>query len=271
MNEDLQLPSALDGDGTVPFDLTLAMKVAYDGAPFCGFAKQPGKPTVQGEVEHALQLLFKREVETTCAGRTDSGVHAIGQVISFHILREELRGRSMRTLLRSMNALTADRIIVKGIREMPLGFSARFDAKARVYKYFLAVAPYEPLYMFDYSWHTGPLDVDAMDEASRALIGEHDFKSFCVAQSAIGRTTNRCVDRISFDRTDVLEDELVVVTIEGNAFLHSMVRTITGSLVAVGKGKRKPSWMASVLAATDRKAAGETAPAKGLTLWDVIY
>lgn len=262
-------PGAIPSDH--PFDTTLSLTLAYDGAPFCGFAKQPGQLTVQGEIEHALSLVFRREVPTTCAGRTDSGVHAIGQVVSFDVMCSEIEGRTFANMLRSLNALTADGITVKVIEERPFAFSARFDALARRYRYFLSVADHEPLFMKDFSWHVGGLDVEAMREAALHLIGEHDFKSFCLARSAIDKPTCRYVADISFEEQDVLGDELIVMSIEGNAFLHSMVRTIMGSLVAVGKGKRPPSWMGDVLAARDRRAAGECAPAKGLVFWEVIY
>ena len=116
-----------------------------------------------------------------------------------------------------------------------------------------------------------PLDVAAMEAGARHLIGEHDFKSFCMAASAVGKPTCRYVDEISFRRESVMGEELLVVKIVGNAFLHSMVRTIIGTLALVGKGKRDASWVASVLEARERSAAGENAPAAGLTLWSVDY
>lgn len=249
-----------------------SIKVAYNGEPFCGFAKQPGQLTVQGELEHALELLFKHSVETTCAGRTDSGVHARAQVVSFNLEAGELAGRSFHSLERSMNALTADGIIVSDWQEREFGFSARFDAKMREYRYFIRANQLPSLFMENFSWHVSkPLDVDAMRKAAEYLIGEHDFKSFCMAASAEGRRTFRHVDSIAFFEEEVMDERLLVVKVEGNAFLHSMVRAIVGSLVAVGKGLRKPEWMLEVLEARDRKAAGENAPAKGLVLWDVRY
>lgn len=248
------------------------MTVAYHGAPFNGFARQPGQPTVQGELEHALELLFRRSVETTCAGRTDTGVHARGQVVSFDISADELRGRALPTLLRSLNALTSDAIVVRGLEERPFGFSARFDAVERMYKYLIATDATPPLFMADFSWHVPkPLDVDAMTFAARRLVGEHDFKSFCLAASAEGKPTCRNVLEVSFERQAIMGEPMLVATVRGNAFLHSMVRTIIGTLVLVGRGKRSPEWVADVLAACDRTAAGENAPAQGLTLWEVRY
>ncbi len=254
---------------------TYSIKVAYNGAPFCGFASQPGHPTVQGELEEALRLMFRMEVPTVCAGRTDSGVHARGQVVSFNLpdeAAEEADGRTQRSLLRSLNALTDGGIVVSDWQRRPDGFSARFDAKSREYRYFLHPSPTPAVFMSDFSWHVNAeLDVDAMSQAASHLIGEHDFKSFCMVASAIGKRTFRNVSEISFFPESVMGEELIVVKIVGNAFLHSMVRAIVGSLVAVGKGRRNPRWMLDVLDARDRKAAGENAPAQGLVLWKVEY
>ncbi len=251
---------------------TYSITVAYNGAPFSGFAKQPGQLTVQGELEQALELLFRRALPTTCAGRTDSGVHARGQIVSFDVDDAELRGRSERSLLRSLNALTHDDIAVIDLRRRASGFSARFDATARRYRYFIANGPTPPLFMRDFCWHVGkPLDVGAMREAAAHLIGEHDFKSFCMAASAEGKRTFRRVDEVNLFVESPNGEDLLVVEVVGNAFLHSMVRAIVGTLVAVGVGNREPSWVADVLVARDRKAAGENAPARGLVLWEVEY
>lgn len=253
-------------------DTTFAMTVAYNGAPFCGFARQPGQLTVQGELEHALELLFRRPVGTTCAGRTDAGVHARGQVVSFDVARDELAGRAPRTLLRSLNALTHDAIAVRSLDERPFGFSARFDAVERTYRYLIATDGAPSLFLPGFSWHIPqPLDEAAMAEGAAHLIGEHDFKSFCMAASAEGKPTCRYVAEVSFERQAILGEPMLVATVRGNAFLHSMVRTIMGTLVLVGRGKRPPEWVADVLAARDRAAAGENAPAQGLTLWSVRY
>lgn len=253
-------------------DTTFAMTVAYNGAPFCGFARQPGQLTVQGELEHALELLFRRPVGTTCAGRTDAGVHARGQVVSFDVARDELAGRAPRTLLRSLNALTHDAIAVRSLDERPFGFSARFDAVERTYRYLIATDGAPSLFLPGFSWHIPqPLDEAAMAEGATHLIGEHDFKSFCMAASAEGKPTCRYVAEVSFERQAILGEPMLVATVRGNAFLHSMVRTIMGTLVLVGRGKRPPEWVADVLAARDRAVAGENAPAQGLTLWSVRY
>lgn len=251
---------------------TLSVTLSYDGAPFNGFARQPGQLTVQGELESALRTVFRRDVEITCAGRTDAGVHALGQVISFDVGEDELRDRTSRSLCRSLNALTHDGIVVRRVEERACGFSARFDAVSREYRYRICVDETPPVFTRGFTWHiSAPLDVAAMEEGARHLIGEHDFKSFCMAASAVGKPTHRYVDEISFSRETVMGENLLVVKIVGNAFLHSMVRTIIGTLVTVGKGRRDAAWVASVLEARDRSAAGENAPAAGLTLWGVDY
>jgi len=264
---------------------TLALKVAYRGVAFSGFARQPEQLTVQGELENALHMLFRREVETTCAGRTDAGVHARGQVVSFDVYPEELADLDARdagserprfaSFKRSLNAITHEDIAVREVWQAADGFSARFDAKAREYRYFLSVGTTPPVLMRDFCWHVpgsaGGLDVAAMQRASRCLIGEQDFKSFCRAASAIDKPTCRNLMEVSFATEEVMGEKLLVMRVVGSSFLHSMVRTIVGTLVDVGRGKRPEKWVAEVLAAKDRAAAGECAPAQGLVFWGVCY
>ncbi len=251
---------------------TFALVVGYHGAAFSGYARQPEQLTVQGELERALGLLFRRPVETVCAGRTDAGVHALGQVVSFSVEPSELSGRTLESLRRSLNALTHDDIVVREVRRCKSGFSARFDAQARTYRYFLATGATPPVLMRDCCWYVpANLDVEAMRRASRCLIGEHDFKSFCKAVSAEGKRTWRYVSDIAFDQEELMGQSFLVMTITGNAFLHSMVRSIMGTLTMVGRGQRDESWVAQALAACDRRAAGECAPAAGLVFWSVAY
>ena len=250
---------------------TIALQVAYRGAAFSGFARQPEQLTVQGELEHALELLFRREVATTCSGRTDTGVHARGQIVSFELSQDEESELDLRRFKRSMNALTHDDIAVKDVWHANDGFSARFDAKAREYRYYLAIGDVPPVFMADFCWHVGPLDVAAMERASRCLIGEQDFKSFCKAVSAVDKPTCRNVMEVSFSEECPFGENMVVVKVVGSSFLHSMVRSIVGTLVQVGRGNRPEGWVAEALAARDRTAAGECAPARGLVFWEVCY
>ncbi len=251
---------------------TIALKLAYDGAPFAGFARQPGQLTVQGSLEAALECLYRREVLTTCAGRTDAGVHARGQVVSFELSAEEFAARDMRSLTRSLKALVDERIAVRAASEARSGFSARFNALSREYRYFLYEGAERPVLLANRVWHVKkPLDIEAMNQAAEHLIGEHDFKSFCMAASAVDKPTHRNVMELHIGREELLGEEVVVVRVVGNAFLHSMVRTMVGTLVNVGLGRREPAWVAEVLAACSRQAAGENAPACGLVFWNVNY
>lgn len=251
---------------------TLSLTVSYNGAPFSGFARQPGQLTVQGELEQALSLIFRRPVEVVCSGRTDAGVHALGQVVSFDVTNDELEGRNLYSLRRSLNALTHEDITVREVEERQPGFSARFDAQWREYHYHVCLDEVPPLFMRDFSWYVhGQLDIDAMREAAAYLVGEHDFKSFCMAASAVGKPTCRNVHEISLSREMIMGEDILTIKVVGNAFLHSMVRTIVGTLVMVGRSQRKPEWVHEVLEARNRTAAGENAPAAGLVFWRVQY
>lgn len=250
---------------------SLALRLAYRGGAFAGFARQPGLLTVQGDLEQALEVALRRPVETVCAGRTDTGVHARGQVVSFDISLDELANLEPWRFRRSLNALTHDDISVRTVCQMPDGFSARFDARWREYRYFFCIDEDSPVFCRDFCWHTGPLDSAAMATASQCLIGEHDFKSFCKAVSAVGKPTCRELMKVDFSHEQRAGENLLVMRVVGSSFLHSMVRTLAGTLVAVGRGRRSPAWAAEVLAAQDRTAAGECAPACGLVFWEVGY
>lgn len=250
---------------------TLVIRIGYRGAGFAGFAEQPSVRTVAGELRRALETALRRPCELTCAGRTDAGVHAIAQYVSVLVTEAEL-GLPGERLMRSLVALTPDDLSVQAILRAPAGFSARFDAISRSYRYRIAASQVRPVLAWEHSWwYRGALDVDAMAEAARPLLGEHDFKSFCKASSAEGKPTSRYVGALDVSRVREAGEELVTIDVTGNAFLHNMVRTIAGSLVEVGRGHRAPGWIEGVLAARDRAAAGPCAPAKGLTFVGVAY
>ena len=250
---------------------TLVIRLGYRGEGFAGFAEQPSVRTVAGELRRALETTLRRPCELTCAGRTDAGVHAIAQYVSLPVTDDELALSGSR-LMRSLCALTPDDLSVQALFCAPAGFSARFDALSRSYRYRIAASQARPVLAWDHSWwYRGSLDVDAMAEAARPLIGEHDFKSFCKASSAEGKPTCRYVGRLDVSRVTEAGEELVAIDVTGNAFLHNMVRTIAGSLVEVGRGHRPADWLAKALAARDRAAAGPCAPAKGLTFVGVEY
>jgi len=243
--------------------------VAYDGAAFHGFARQPGLETVQGRLESALSIATGREVQITGAGRTDAGVHALGQVISYTADPGDPDPVSLR---RSVSALAGPDIVVTGIRSARPGFSARHDALCREYRYLLVPGPTAPLALRGRAWWTKRgLDLTAVREGAAHLVGEHDFRSFCVRGSADGRSTVRGIELVDVQPALVLGEHCVVIRIVGRSFLHSMVRIMVGSLVEVGRGRRQPDWIADALTAEHRGSAGITAPPHGLTLWHVTY
>jgi tRNA pseudouridine38-40 synthase len=250
-------------------DGTTVLTVSYDGRPFAGFARQPGQVTVQGRLEDALAVALHREVLTSCAGRTDAGVHALGQVVSFPSAPSDVPNRE---LLRSLNALAGPGISVVEARSAPTQFDARHSAVAREYRYRIVTGVAPPLFLHEYAWWVkDSLDLGAMREAGAQLIGQHDFRSFCVAGSAEGKRTVRTLDLLEVEPANELGEHCIVVRVAGRSFLHSMVRIIVGSLVQVARGRRSVGWMGEALAAQDRAAAGLTAPAHGLTLWHVTY
>lgn len=252
-------------------EATLVLRVAYDGSAYSGFAEQPGQTTVAGELRRAIETLLRRSIDLTCAGRTDAGVHAVAQYVSFPVMASEL-ALTRRRWLRAMDALLPKDIAVNEVYTARKGFSARFDACSRTYTYRIAARDARPVLSRGAVWWTRyPLDVQAMAQACPALMGEQDFKSFCKVASAVGKPTHRCVMRAEFGHEVVFGEEVLTFTIEGNAFLHSMVRTIVGTLVEIGSHRREPSWMREVIDACDRQAAGPTAPACGLTFMGVAY
>ncbi|MDO9557438.1 MAG: tRNA pseudouridine(38-40) synthase TruA [Coriobacteriia bacterium] len=248
---------------------SIVLTLSYDGSGFAGFARQPGLETVQGRVEKALSTVLRRPVETVGAGRTDAGVHALGQVMSFPARGDE---PDAHTLLRSLNGLARPGIVVTEVRKASADFSARHSAVAREYRFRIVPGPIPPLFLAGRSWWVkGTLDLAAMRRASAVLVGEHDFRSFCTTESAEGRRTFRHIDLIEITPESQLGEHSVIVRMVGNAFLHSMVRIVVGSLVEVGLGRRSEEWLAEALAARARSAAGPTAPPEGLVLWHVEY
>ena len=262
--------AALPGDA-------LVLRLSYDGGAFSGFASQEGQPhvrTVAGELTNALQTRLRRPVELTCAGRTDAGVHARAQYVSLPTTSRESQELSGRRLVRSLSAVLPEDVSVTEVLRAASGFSARFDARAREYRYRLICSPARPMFCRSWAWwlrSEGTLDVEAMRAGAELLKGEHDFKSFCKTASAEGKPTCRFVESIDFFEEEQLGERQLVMRIVGNAFLHNMVRTIMGTLVEVGRGHRTPAWVGDVLAACDRRAAGPCAPSCGLTFWSVRY
>lgn len=256
---------------------TLVLRVGYRGAGFCGYAEQEGQRTVAGELRRALETLLRRNVELTCAGRTDAGVSALAQHVSVPVYAEELAGREPRRMWRSLAAITPEDISIRGLYLAPEGFSARFDATGRRYRYRIVCGNAQPVLLWDCVWWLKEeLDVDAMRRAAKVLEGEHDFTSFCKVSSAAqiradGRSLSRCLERVEVAREQELGEEVVAIDVAGNAFLHNMVRIVVGSLVEVGRHNRPATWLEEALRARDRRAAGPTAPPQGLTFVDACY
>ena len=256
--------------------MRLRLDLAYDGTDFHGWAVQPGLRTVQGLLEPALaQVLRTESVAVTCAGRTDTGVHARGQVVHVDVQPEALTaaaGRSRRTpadaLVRRLNGILPADVRVLATVEAPEGFDARFSALWRRYAYRVADHPLlvDPLRRREVlTWPRG-LDLDAMNDAATALGGEHDFAAFCRRRS--GATTIRTLLDLAWARDP---DGLAVAHVRADAFCHHMVRGLVGCLLAVGEGRQELSWPGAVLAAGVRDPAVKVARARGLTLEQVAY
>ncbi len=250
---------------------TLVIKLGYRGGDFHGFAPQPGTRTVAGELERALSIFLRREVEMTCAGRTDTGVHAQAQYVSVPVFVEETLIPKYR-FLHALTALTPDDIAIRDIYRASWDFSARFDAQMRHYRYRIFSSPSRPVLTWNNAWWVkSPLNIELMNQGAQHLVGEHDFISFCKAKSAIDKPTFRFVKSIEVSEAFEMDEKMIHIDVVGNAFLHSMVRTITGSLVEVGREHRDPIWMKEILDARSRTAAGPCAPACGLTFRKVDY
>lgn len=241
---------------------TYRLNISYDGGQFHGFARQRNVRTVQGEVEAVLERVAGRPVDTVGAGRTDAGVHARGQVMSFSLDEEMEPGR----IKRAITGLLGPGIAATDCRMVPDEFDARFSAHWRNYRYrVLNTVDPEPL-LHASTWHVAEaLDLEVMNVAASGFVGEHDFASFC--RKAEGKTTVRTVLEASWARTD----DLVICSIEALAFCHQMVRSIVGFCVDAGRGRVDPMSVAAVLEARDRSAARPIAPPQGLILWEVGY
>jgi tRNA pseudouridine38-40 synthase len=238
--------------------------LAYDGTGFHGWARQPGLRTVEGVLSKALRRIVRHEPVLSVAGRTDAGVHARGQVASF----EAPDDLDLARLRRAVNAMLAPEVVVLSAIRAPDGFDARRSATAREYRYRIDLGQVPDPFTARYVWHRpGELSVAAMRRAARDLVGEHDFASFGRRPEERGASTVRRLERLAVARTgDRLE-----ISARANAFLHQMVRSLVGTLVAVGDGRLDPSSMLEILAAGDRGRAGPVAPPHGLTLERVRY
>jgi len=238
--------------------------LAYDGTDYVGWQRQANGISIQGLIEDALRTLDGRDVPVAGAGRTDAGVHALGQVAAFTLARD----LDADALVRALNAHLPPAIRVFSAEEAPPGFHPRFGARQKTYRYQLwnadAMSPFERAY----AWHVpGPLDVEAMREAAQRLVGRHDFAAFQATGGSVS-TTEREIFESAICH---LPSAMLVYEVTGSGFLRHMVRIIVGSLVEVGRGRRPVEWMSEILASRDRTAAGPTAPPQGLFLLRVEY
>ena len=242
--------------------------VAYDGGPYHGFAVNEGVRTVGGDLTDALSRCLRKPVELTCAGRTDAGVHAWGQVVSFEA-PDDADLLSIRT---AVNRMLAPAIAVRAVQPAPDSFDARFDATSRTYRYTVLNREVPDPFLAATAWHyPHGLEIDAMNAAAAVLVGKHDFSSFCRRQHNADGTEKSRVRRVLRAEWEADDDNLLRFEIESSSFCHQMVRSVTGTLVDIGAQRRPPEDMVAILAAKDRSRVPNLAPPHGLCLWSVSY
>tara|TARA_E500000075_G_scaffold12398_1_gene9552 strand:- start:1784 stop:2608 length:825 start_codon:yes stop_codon:yes gene_type:complete len=245
--------------------IRVAARIEYHGGHYHGWQAQPhlSVPTVQEALEASLQEIAGVSVRTTCAGRTDTGVHGFAQVVHF----DDPVGRSLKAWVMGTNRHLPADIRVHWAQEVGEAFHARFSATARRYRYIICNTPTQPALLHDLvTWYRHALDAELMNGAAEILLGEHDFSAFRAA-SCQASSPNRCVTACTVTR----QGDYVIVDITANAFLHHMVRNIVGSLLAVGSQSSSVEWFEGVLSSRDRTQAADTAPPEGLYLVDVAY
>jgi tRNA pseudouridine38-40 synthase len=273
-SDDVVNEPAIDSGGGL---VRLRLDIAYDGTEFAGWATQAAQRTVAGVLDEALTTVFRAPAQVRAAGRTDTGVHANGQVAHVDVPAGAIPHAYPRTarpgegefvpLVRRLSRLLPDDVRVRDIIRAPTGFDARFSALRRHYEYRLSTAPYgvDPQQARYVTPWPRPLDVDAMALASTALVGLHDFAAFCRHRE--GATTIRDLQRLDWAKAG----EIVTAYVTADAFCWSMVRSLVGALLAVGEGRREPAWCASLLTESRRSSDFAAAPPQGLTLVGVDY
>ncbi len=240
-----------------------AARIEYDGREFCGWQRQKHSPSVQENVERALSSVANHPIEIVCAGRTDAGVHGVGQIVHFDSSAE----RTLRSWVMGGNANLPKSISIVWLQPVSDEFHARFSALSRRYRYVICNRDVRPSFLaWRTTWEYRPLDVALMQQAAQHLVGEHDFSSYramaCQAKSPI-----RTIHKVEVSR----QNEMVFIDVEANAFLHHMVRNIAGVLMTIGCGEQKPRWADEVLAHKDRRLGGVTAHPSGLYFMGVNY
>jgi tRNA pseudouridine38-40 synthase len=249
--------------------------VSYDGTDFSGFQRQANARSVQAELECALAAIEGRHVTVTGAGRTDAGVHALGQVASFKLTNTIAE----RSLFQAMNAKLPEDVRVLSVEIAPPGFNARFSARSKVYRYRISNTRVMSPFQRRFAWHISRnLDLAAMNDAAYALVGEHDFACFQAKASPSRRGRNAPASSIrTMTRSEWTEEpvagggRLLIYEAAGTGFLKYMVRTVVGTMVAIGDGRRTPASIRDLLVSRSRAAAGPTAPPSGLYLVRVDY
>lgn len=245
------------------------MVVAYDGAPFSGFARNEGVRTVAGDLTQAIGTVVGHPVELTCAGRTDKGVHARAQVVTFDAPEGAV---DPVRLTRSVNRLCSPSIAVWGVRAVAADFDARFSATARRYRYLVHNSPVPDPASAARAWHVdSPLVLPTMVLACDAVIGEHDFACFCRRPKRRDGEEASLVRRVTEAAWHDDGDGRLRFEIEASSFCHQMVRSVVGTLVDVGRGRKRPGDVLGIIRSGDRDRAGDLAPPHGLTLWTVRY
>jgi len=246
---------------------TFKLTLAYDGTGYAGWQMQPGKPTIQAALEAALAKISGETIRAAASGRTDAGVHALEQIVSF----KSATALSPETLRNALNAELPRDMAALAVETAADDFHARRDAIRKRYRYQIHDGDVPDVFHRPYCWHyRQPLDADAMARAAQAFVGTHDFRSFeyrWPQRSSSVRTIYEAFVR----RTSSPAEGMITFEVAGNGFLYNMVRALVGTLVEVGRGTRPESWPAEVVAAGDRRVAGMTAPAQGLFLISVDY
>jgi tRNA pseudouridine38-40 synthase len=242
----------------------LKITLAYDGTDFCGWQIQPGRPTIQGQLEAVLAEIEGAAVKIHGSGRTDAGVHALAQVASFHLANPI----PLENLRKAVNRLLPEAIRVLRVEEAPADFHARYRATAKTYEYRIwreeICPPLLSRYVFPFPY---PLDEKSMQQAAQRLSGTRDYRSLASHDGEATESTVRTIFASSLDR----QSEQLVYRVRGSGFLHHMVRNAVGTLIEVGRGNLTPGDIDRILEARDRSAAGPTAPARGLFLVQVEY
>ena len=243
--------------------MRVALGVEYDGSPYCGWQSQADGQTVQDTLQRALSQIASEPISVIAAGRTDTGVHALEQVIHFDTQAE----RPLTAWVRGVNALLPDSIAVRWAHPVPDELHARFSAHGRSYRYLLINRPVRSaIHAGKAGWFHAPLDLAAMQDAAKYLVGEHDFSAFRAAQCQ-AKSPVKHLHQLEIRR----HGEMLVFDLSADAFLHHMVRNIVGCLVYVGKGKYPPSWLAEVLGCRERRLAAPTFSPDGLYLRRIQY